>query len=362
MKKFLFAILSILFLSTVRIYAYELTYSEWSTSYPEGINEMFIESEDRYLWVREQRVNEQYLPITNIGNKQVDYNDYIYSKESKPSTIKPEEQEGRIIKETSEASSYPEDSIKKLVLNEYDFYDDVSISEIDIIDNYSGEKIGVSSSNYSFLYDEDLDTYVDINDDVELIFDECVSIKNITIKIYYQSKSNKSSLDFSLYSEDSHRLHYKKYYLDSDVIVVNDNDLESDYYLVVTKYTYSDKLYKTYEILREVTDDYYKEYRTGYEKIESSKTTYYRYITNESVLLDGGGNIVTDPSYCIKSECYVAYVEKKEEVPEEEETENPQTIDNIQYYFLLLIVSFIVLVIVFGRKIYLVLSNRFKRE
>lgn len=361
MKKFLFAILSIIFLFSIRVYAYELTYSDWSTTYPEGLDEIFIESEDRYLWFKEQRVNEQYLPITNIGNRQVDYDDYIYSKESKPSTIKPEEIEGRIIKEISEASSYPENSIKKLVLDEYDFYDDVSISEIDIVNSFTGEKVFVSSSrDLSFLYDGDLDTYNKITDDIELVFDDLERIDDLIIKIYYTSLSNKSSLDFSLYSDDGHRLHYKKYYLDSDVIEVKKNEIESDYYLVVIKYTYSDKLYKVYEILREVTDDYYKEY-AGYEKMESSKTTYYRYITNEAVLFDTEGNLVKDPNYCNKSNCYVVYVEKKEETPVEE-SENPQTIDNIQYYFLLLIASFVALIIIFRRKIYLVLSNRFKRE
>ena len=347
MKKFLFAILSVLFLLLTNVQAYEVKYSEWSTEYPKGIEEMFIESEDRYLWFREQKVNEQYLPISNIGNREVDYNDYIYSKESKPSIIKPEEIEGRIIKEISEPSTYPDKSIKSLVLNEYDFYDDVSISEIDIIDSFTGEKINVSSeSDFSFLYDEDFDTYINVEDDIELIFDECVKFDDITIKIYYESKSNKSSLDFSLFSEDKHRLHYKKYYLNDEVIEIKKSELENDYYLVITKYTYSDKLYKVYD---------------GFEKIESSKTTYYRYITNEKVLLDGFGNIVTDTNYCIKDECYVAYVVKEEETPEAEETENPQTIDNIQYYFLSLIISTVILIILFRRKIFLVLSNRFKR-
>ena len=361
MKKFLHAILFMsFFLISTKVFAYEINYSEWSTNYPNGIDEMFIESEDRYLWVREQKVNEQYLPITNIGNKVVDYDNYIYSKESKPSLTKPEEIEGRIIKEYSESTTYPEDSIKKLVLNEYDFYDEVKISEIDIVDSFSGEKINIISNNNAFLYDGDLDNYTKIENNIEFVFDECVSIDNIIIKIYYDSKSNKSSFDFSLFSEDNHRLHYKKYLLNDEVIIVNKDDLQSDYYLVVTKYTYSDKLYKTYEILRDVTNEYYKEY-PGYEKIEESKTTYYRYITNDMVLLDSDGNIVTDNDYCKKSFCTVAYLTKKEEV-EEETPNNPQTIDNVNYYIILLLASLVGIIVTFRKKIYLVMSNRFKRR
>ena len=115
-----------------------------------------------------------------------------------------------------------------------------------------------------------------------------------------------------------------------------------------------------YEILRDVTNEYYKEY-PGYEKIEESKTTYYRYITNDMVLLDADGNIVTDNDYCKKSFCTVAYVTKKEEI-EEETPNNPQTIDNISYYIILLLASLVGIIVTFKKKIYLVLSNRFKRR
>lgn len=359
MKKFLFAIL---LLSFVKLEAYEITYSPWSLEYPEDLNPIFIQSEDRYLWVKESRTNEQYLPLTNIGDRIVDYDNYKYSKESTPSVIKPQEMEGRIIKEISETSSYPDASIKRLVLNEYDFYDDVSISEIDITDSFTGEKVEVLSDNkYSYLYDGDFENYNDVDSEIELTFSELQNIDELTIIIHYNSKSNKSSLAFNLFAEDNHRLHYKKYILDDDAIIVKKSELDSDYYLVITKWTYSDILYKTYELIREVTEDYYTEY-DGYEKIESSKKTFYRYVTNDKVLLDGSGNLVTDPNYCIKSSCYVEYIEKEEEKPVEEKTVNPQTIDNIYYYFILLIMSIVGLFFVFKRKIFLVLSNRFKKS
>ena len=107
-----------------------------------------------------------------------------------------------------------------------------------------------------------------------------------------------------------------------------------------------------------MTDDYYKEY-DGYKKIEESETIYYRYITNDAVLLDGGGRLVTDRTYCIKEDCYVKYITKEE--PEKEiVVENPKTIDNIYIYVILVTLSFIALIFIYRRKIYLVLSNLFK--
>ena len=62
MKKILKAILFISII-LVKVKAYELTYSQWSTTYPEGYEEILIESEKRYLWYKETRINEEYLRI-----------------------------------------------------------------------------------------------------------------------------------------------------------------------------------------------------------------------------------------------------------------------------------------------------------
>lgn len=358
MKKILKAILFISII-LVKIKAYELTYSEWSTTYPEGYDEMFVESEKRYLWYKDVRINEEYLRLDQVGNKKVDKNDYIYSNESSPSVVRPEEIDERIIHEFQEPIYYDDRSIKKLKLYDYDFYDNVKISEIDITDMFSGEKI-ISTTEDDYLIDGDLDTYYDVNHEVEIAFNDYYKVDELNIVIYYESVSNKSTFMLGLLSDDDHKLFRIKYTLDSDSINVDERNLMKNFARIATKYTYIDKLYKTYEIDRLVTDDYYKEY-DDYQKIDSSETIYYRYITNDRVLVDGWGNLVTDKYYCNKEECYVKYVvrEEKEENPP---TENPKTIDNINIYICLFLASFMILIVIYRRKIFLVLSNLFKKR
>ena len=53
MKKFLRILLFvIMFASITKIKAQELNYSEWSTLYPSGLDESFVESEVRYKWYK----------------------------------------------------------------------------------------------------------------------------------------------------------------------------------------------------------------------------------------------------------------------------------------------------------------------
>ena len=68
----------IMYLLTANINAFELTYSEWSEIYPEGIDEMFIEEEDRYYWYKNNIVNVEYLKLEDIQDKQYDENDIKY--------------------------------------------------------------------------------------------------------------------------------------------------------------------------------------------------------------------------------------------------------------------------------------------
>ncbi len=356
MKKILKAILFISII-LVKVKAYELTYSQWSTTYPEGYEEILIESEKRYLWYKETRINEEYLRIDQVGDKEIDKNDYIYSKESDPSIVRPDEIDGRIIHEFQEPIYYDDKSIKKIKLYDYDFYDNVSISEIDITDVFSGDKIVCTTSD-NYLIDGDLDVYNELNHEIEIELNDYYKVDELSIKIYYSSSNNKSSFMLGLLSDDNHKLFRIKYLLDGDTIIVDERNLMKNFARIVTKYSYIDKLYKTYEIDRVVTDDYYKEY-DGYKKIEESETIYYRYITNDAVLLDGGGRLVTDRTYCIKEDCYVKYITKEE--PEKEiVVENPKTIDNIYIYVILVTLSFIALIFIYRRKIYLVLSNLFK--
>ena len=54
MKKVLKFLLSLIwFMLLVNVKAYELNYSDWSEEYPTSINQILIESEDRYLWYEE---------------------------------------------------------------------------------------------------------------------------------------------------------------------------------------------------------------------------------------------------------------------------------------------------------------------
>ena len=79
----------------------------------------------------------------------------------------------------------------------------------------------------------------------------------------------------------------------------------------------------------------------GYIKDESTKKTFYRYITNDYIILDENDNIVSNEDYCIKEFCRLIYITKEpEEIPE-----NPQTYDGICNYIILLTNSLIVLIV-----------------
>ena len=127
-KKLLLSFVLLLFFN--KIYAYEITYSEWSDIKPD-IEEYLIEEEDRFLFYSEKEINIEYLTKDNFGNKLYDMDDYKYSEESELLSIKPEEKDDRIITEVN--SEYDnENNIYKIKLS-YDL--GVYISEIEIFDN-----------------------------------------------------------------------------------------------------------------------------------------------------------------------------------------------------------------------------------
>ncbi len=100
---------------------------------------------------------------------------------------------------------------------------------------------------------------------------------------------------------------------------------------------------ETNEIEREETEEYYKEL-DGYIRIEESKKTFYRYITNDRVLIDGHGNLVYNINYCIKNYCSrVALPKKPEGSPNE--IENPKTYDNIFVFMILGFISFVSIIL-----------------
>ena len=76
MKKFF--LLFIFFAQIYNINALEYDYSEWSEEYPNDVNEILIESEDRFLCYSEEKENIEYLIKEEIKDKLYDESDYQY--------------------------------------------------------------------------------------------------------------------------------------------------------------------------------------------------------------------------------------------------------------------------------------------
>ena len=76
MKKIFLIIMLIIFVSNT--YALELTYSDWDSKYPTGLDPKFIEQEDRFHWYKDNIVDVEYLKIEDIGEKLYDKEDIKY--------------------------------------------------------------------------------------------------------------------------------------------------------------------------------------------------------------------------------------------------------------------------------------------
>lgn len=125
----------------------------------------------------------------------------------------------------------------------------------------------------------------------------------------------------------------------------------------------SEVRYKWYKIKDgqvEYIDEYYTDL-AGYTKDEASARTFYRYITNKSLLFNGNNQLVLDTEYCIKSFCYLKRfqepilldISEKDvntyEIDKVVEVNNevvPFTGDNIIYYFIAIILSAIIVGII----------------
>ena len=54
MKKIILFIISLIFFAFLdNVFAYQLEYSDWSEEYPYYVEEIYIQSEDRYLWYKD---------------------------------------------------------------------------------------------------------------------------------------------------------------------------------------------------------------------------------------------------------------------------------------------------------------------
>ena len=113
------------------------------------------------------------------------------------------------------------------------------------------------------------------------------------------------------------------------------------------------------------TEEYYDSLE-GYEKIEESKKTFYRYINEGFIMLNSKGELVKDTDECRKEVCLSISINNNppaEEPPNEEppeEIDNPNTFDPLYIYYCTFLIGFVLLVILNMVKIYLVLSNRWK--
>lgn len=342
MNRILKVILStIIFSCLSHVFAYEITYSSWSSVYPSSVAEELIQSEERFLWYKEKEDNIEYLKKEDIGNKLVDYNDYKLTEESTPSEEEPVRYEDRIINESYKDIIYTDSDVNSIRINNINFNDEVLISEIEIIDKNSSNKLDFNT-NKSELNDNDYQNYIRNTDDIYINFNELKDINNLLIKLYYRCEcNNENTFKIDVLSKDEYNIYSNQYNVSNCVMEIDKSLLNENLTNRVKIYSYIDKLYKTYEIGKDITDEYYKEL-DGYIKLESSSKTFYRYITNEYLYFDTFGNIVYNENYCKKNRCTKKYYYHNEE----EKVYNPKTIDNIDYYFIAFIISFVLIVII----------------
>ena len=76
MKKIFKYLLFLICFVYTKVYAYDVTFSEWSLNYPSEVDSLYIESEERYLWYKEEIVNEEFLVKEDIKDKLVDYSSF----------------------------------------------------------------------------------------------------------------------------------------------------------------------------------------------------------------------------------------------------------------------------------------------
>ena len=379
MKGIFKIILSFILLISTKIYAEELiyTFSEWSSEYPSNYPDVYIQSEDRYLWYKDEKIDEEYLLKENIGDKEVDYEDYIYSLESDPSLTIPEEKDGRIIEELH--LSYTDNDITKIRLSK-----EMRIYEINLSHREPYESVKLMNrTSYGSLFDGYYSEDYYLDKDTTLELDEPINLDNLVFTFYLVATGIPFKVEFL--TKDNYVLYEGTFNTTTRTIPIKKEDLTFNKKEVIY-YTYKDKLYKTYNTKRIYTTDYYVSL-DGYIKDETTKKTFYRYYTNEYIYVNFFNLEVVNESYCHKRFCQIVYAPKEETItpsiepeipieptpvvetppneepiPEiiEEVIDNPQTGDKIYYDVILLVVSILCTLFVYRKKIFLILSNRFK--
>ena len=337
---------------------FDLNYSEWSEDYPDGVEEILIRKEDRYLCYIEEKTNEKYLTYEEFGNRIIDYEDFYYTEESSPSETKPEKLKDRIIREFMISKSYKPSDVIGISFDNYDSNNpDVYFTKV-LITDLSDNKIDVIEY-------ENIEN-IKLENTIKLTFKEKININNIKITLYYNvDTNNESKININYIASDGHKIYNNEIKMigSSNIVINGTTNFSENFVKYSLQYTYKDKLYKTYEINRTISEEYHNE-EDDCEKVESSKKTFYSYITNEYVILDSNGKIVTSSSECKKSFCTMMYITKKEEPKEEVDTPvtNPKTFDSVYYYIFGLFISLFGICFIFKNRIKnLFLSNLFKK-
>ncbi len=342
MKKFF--LLFIFFVQIYNIHALEYDYSEWKAEYPNGVDEILIESEDRYLCYSEEQENIEYLIKEEIGDKLYDESDYQYY-ESEELEEEPIHYNERIIEEIKKEVAYTSKDAYGIIIPKVDV--DLTISEVEI---RSTDGISIPfSSNKDYLNDGDKITYFPLNDDIVIFFGKNMDLNNLLIFIYFNKNDDglyTGSIDVISQSNDV--IISSKY----GVVLCQNPICKLEYnknvfkeYNTYTKkvYKYTDKLYKTYNVRKKYSENYLSLCENSI-KDEESKRTYYRYITNEYVIVDANGKLVTDEIYCRKSTCRMIHIIK--DINNQQDNNiipNPKTYDPLYDSMILFIIGIITL-------------------
>lgn len=341
MKKFF--LLFIFFAQIYNINALEYDYSEWSEEYPNDVNEILIESEDRFLCYSEEKENIEYLIKEEIKDKLYDESDYQYY-ESEEVDEEPIHYSERIIKEIKKEIFYTSKDAYGMIIPKVDI--DLTISEIEI-NTIDGINIPFSS-NKDYLNDKDLLTYYPLNDDIIISFNKHLDLNNILITIYFNNNSVGNYIgNIDIISSDNNIVVSSKYGValcQSPLckLVYNKNNFKDYNSFIKKTYKYTDKLYKTYNIKSKYTEEYLSSCG-DLLKDEENKKTYYRYITNEYVIIDVNGNVVKDENYCRKLTCELLHIARENESLSNNII-NPKTYDPLYDSIVLFIVGIITLI------------------
>lgn len=347
MRKFLFCLI-LLFLCN-KVKGIEFTYSEWTDEYPDEVLDILIESEDRYKFYKNEIISYEYLKY-NKDNKNYLFDEYILGnlyecseKENDNEHIEVNKQSKTLYFKTSDIDSFT-------FSRKYD--GDLYISEIDF---YYNDKEIDYKTEYSFLKDGDINSYFKVENDYFIKFYEKIDGLNLKMNIYLKTTDEiKKPFTFNLLANEKYSLY--GYYINyggevgTKTVSYDISTLVNTLRHYETTYTCRDKLYKVNYIEKKYLDGYFTNV-DDYIKDENNKKTYYRYITNEYVILNADGKLVNDEKYCIKEYCLLYYINKKDEII------NPKTGDDFVKNVFVLIIFFLVIGV-----IYLVLSNRFKKS